>query len=146
MPLAIGTTGVLLLMGFTLHGVALQERLQVGAVERQQREEDLLHSAAHQLLATLNRGHRCLLNHPLEHWELHGAACATPTHVAALKKSQVLAGSVQLVGWQPGANGQPGQLALQLEAGRQARFGVRPAATSTEGAELGPRILGGVQP
>jgi hypothetical protein len=146
MPLAIGTSGVLLLMGFTLHGVALQERVQVGAVERQQREEDLLHSAAHQLLATLNRGHRCLLNHPLEHWELQGGACATPTHVAALKNSRVLAGSVQLVGWQPGANGQPGQLALQLEAGRQARFGVRPAATSTEGAELGPRLLGGVQP
>ena len=54
MPLAVGASGVLLLMSLTLHGMAMQERLQVGARERQQREEDLLVSAAHQLLAALN--------------------------------------------------------------------------------------------
>jgi hypothetical protein len=147
MPLAIGASGLLLLGSFALHGVAMQESLAVGAMERQQREEDLLASAAHQLLALLNSSHRCLLNEPLAQWEVAGAACnTTPAAVAVLKNAQVMAKPVQLVAWQPGGNGQPGQLALQLEAGRQARYGVRLAAAPTEGAQLGPKLLGGVQP
>ena len=147
MPLAIGASGLLLLGSFALHGIAMQESLAVGAMERQQREEDLLASAAHQLLALLNSSHRCLLNAPLAQWEVAGAACnTTPAAVADLKNSQVMAKPVQLVAWQPGGNGQPGQLALQLGAGRQARYGVMLAAAPTEGAQLGPKLLGGLQP
>jgi hypothetical protein len=124
----------------------MQERLQEGAMERQQREEDLLASAAHQLLALLNSSHRCLLNQPLAQWEVAGTTCATPAAVAALKNAQVMDRPVQLVAWQPGGNGQPGQLALQLEAGRQARYGVMLAAAPSEGAQLGPKLLGGLQP
>lgn len=146
MPLAIGASGVMALLGFTLHGVSIQERLQVGALEQQQRDEDVLHSAAHQLVASLNGAHPCLLSLPLAQWEVAGAACSNPTAVAALKRARVLASSVELVSWTPGGNGQSGQLALQLGAGRQARYGVRPAATPNAGVELGPRILGGTQP
>lgn len=146
MPLAIGASGVMLLMSFTLHGVAMQERLDVGAVQRQQQEEDLLASAAHQVLSTLNGPHRCLLDLPLEQWEVGGAACATPAAVAGLRNAQVMAKPVRLLAWQPGGNGQPGQLALQLESGRQARYGVRLGGSPSQGAQLGPRLLGGVQP
>jgi hypothetical protein len=147
MPLAVGVSGVLLLMSFTLHGMAMQERVQVGARERQQREDDLLISAAHQLLAALNTSYRCLLPLPLAQWELQGAACASPAAVAALKKHQIMTRSVQLVGWEPGGNGQPGQLALQLEteqgrAGRKGRYGVRLVGSPPEGAELGRPLLG----
>jgi hypothetical protein len=142
MPLAVGASGVLLLMSFTLHGMAMQEQLQVGARERQQREEDLLVSAAHQLLAALNASHPCLLTLPLEQWEVAGAACATPAAVAALRTAQVMARPVQLLAWQPGGNGQSGQLALQLEEGRKVRYGVRLVGSPPRGAELGPPLLG----
>ncbi|MEB3325095.1 MAG: hypothetical protein VKM17_07130, partial [Cyanobacteriota bacterium] len=147
MPLAVGVSGVLLLMSFTLHGMAMQERVQVGARERQQREEDLLASAAHQLLAALNRSHACLLPLPLAHWELKGGACASPAAVAALKAPQVMEVPVQLLVWQPGGDGQTVQLTVQLkgapgQAARRGRYGVRLKGSPPLGAELGPRLLG----
>lgn len=147
MPLAVGVSGVLLLMSFTLHGMAMQERVQVGARERQQREDDVLVSAAHQLLAALNASHPCLLALPLAQWEGAGAACASPAVVAALKATQVMAVPVRLVVWQPGGNGQMAQLTLQLEAGagrkgRRARYQVRLLGSPPQGAELGVRLLG----
>ncbi|MFM9103736.1 MAG: hypothetical protein ACKOPS_21345, partial [Cyanobium sp.] len=54
MPMAMGAAGLLLLMGLAVHGLAMQERLQVAALERLRQEEDLLVSAAHQVLAALN--------------------------------------------------------------------------------------------
>ena len=150
MPLAVGASGVLLLMSLTLHGMAMQERLQVGARERQQREEDLLLSAAHQLLAALNASHRCLLALPMAQWEQQGAACATPAAVAALKNAQVMARPVRVLAWQPGGNGQTAQLALQLEPGnsqpkRKGRYGVRLTGSPPQGAQLGPPLLGQVK-
>jgi len=133
-------------MSLTLHGMAMQERLQVGARERQQREDDLLASAAHQLLAALNASHPCLLALPLAQWEQQGAVCATPAAVAALKTTQVMAAPVKLLAWQPGGNGQTAQLALQLEAGRKARYGVRLEGSPPSGAVLGPPLLGRMRP
>jgi hypothetical protein len=149
LPLAVGASGVLLLLSLTLHGMAMQERLQVGARERQQREEDLLVSAAHQLLAALNASHRCLLALPLAQWEQQGAACATPAAVAALKNGQVMARPVRVLAWQPGGNGQTAKLALQLETGnsqlmRKGRYGVRLTGSPPQGAQLGPPLLGQV--
>ena len=146
MPVAVGASGVLLLLSFTLHGMAMQERLQVGAIERRQREDDLLASAAHQLLAALNASHPCLLALPLAQWEQQGAVCATPAAVAALKTTQVMAAPVKLLAWQPGGNGQTAQLALQLEAGRKARYGVRLEGSPPSGAVLGPPLLGRMRP
>jgi len=149
MPLAVAASGVLMLLSLTLHGMAMQERLQVGARERVQREEDLLASAAHQLLATLNASHPCLLGLPLAQWE--GASCASPAAVVALKKPQVLAVPVKVLAWQPGGNGQAGYLAVRLEpapgrAAREGRFGVLLAGNPIQVAQLGPRLLGGAQP
>ena len=126
MPLAIGASGLLLLGSFALHGIAMQESLAVGAMERQQREEDLLASAAHKLLARLNNSHRCLLNQPLAQWE---EPCATPAEVAALKDAaQVMDRPVQLRDWLPeGPEDVPpvaAKLALQLVPGRQAHYEV----------------------
>ncbi|MEB3325094.1 MAG: hypothetical protein VKM17_07125 [Cyanobacteriota bacterium] len=163
MPLAIGASGLLLLGSFALHGVSMQEHLQVGAVERQQREEDLLASAAHQLLASLNKAHRCLLGKDLVEWDANQQACATPAQLAALKTIQVMVQpellqawqtkAVQLLAWQKkerlNQNGEVVafvELSLQLEAGRQARFEVQPAASLTEDARLGPRLLVELQP
>ncbi|MGA1304878.1 MAG: hypothetical protein ACO3ZD_12625, partial [Cyanobium sp.] len=145
MPVAVGASGVLLLLSFTLHGMAMQERLQVGAMERKQREDDLLASAAHQLLAALNASHPCLLALPLAQWEQQGAACASPAAVAALTTTQVMAAPVKLLAWQPGGNGQTAQMALQLEARRKARYGVR-LEGSPPRAVLGPPLLGRMVP
>lgn len=148
--LALVATGVLLLLSLTLHGMAMQERLQVGALEREQREEDLLASGAHQLLAALNGPHRCLLTLPLARWEAEGAACASPAAVAALKQARVMGVGVRLLDWQPGVDGQTAHLALQLEAGprrgaRQGRYKVLLEGSPVQAAELGPRLLGGAQ-
>jgi hypothetical protein len=150
LPLAVGASGVLMLLSFTLHGMAMQERLQVGARERVQREDDLLASAAHQLLAALNASHPCLLALPLAQWELQGAACATPAAVAALTTTQVMAVPVKVLAWQPGGSGQAGHLAVQLEAGpgraaREGRFTLLLAGNPAQ-AKLGPKLLGGAQP
>ena len=145
--LAIGASGLLFLGSVSLHGVAMQERLQERASERLQRDEDLLASAAHKLLSALNNAHRCLLNETLTDWEAKGAGCnADSATVAALKIAQVMDTPVQVLAWQPGAKDQTMQVALQLNSGRQARYEVQLAATTSEGARLGPRLLGGGQP
>lgn len=151
MLLAVGASAALLLMSFTLHGVALQERLRVKVMERQQREDDLLHSAAHKLLGVLNGSHRCLLGLPLAQWEGAGTHCANPAALAALRNLEVMEVPVHLLAWQPGQPGQAGQFALQLEAGagrtaRQGRYRLRSAGNPADGAQLGSRLLGGGQP
>lgn len=151
LPLTVGATGVLLLLSLTLHGMAMQERLQAGALERVQREEDLLASGAHQLLAGLNGPHRCLLTLPLARWDVDGAVCASPAEVASMKQRQVIGVPVRLLTWQPGLDGQTAQLALQLEAGpgrgaRQGRYGVQLVGSPVQVGVLGPKLLGGTQP
>jgi hypothetical protein len=150
LPLATGAAGLLLLLGLTLHGMALQERLQVSALERLRREEDLLASAAHQLLAALNGPHRCLVGLPLARWELEGAACASPGALAALRRLEVWAVPVRLLAWQPAANG-TAELELQREKGeghgpRRARFGTRLTGTPPQAIDPRARHLGGPLP
>jgi hypothetical protein len=145
MPLAIGASGLLLLGSFALHGVAMQERLDVGVTEQLQQDEDLLASAAHKLLSVLNSAHRCLLDQTLTNWGQPGCNADTAT-VDALKTMQVMGTSVELKAWQPGSKAQTMQLALQLDTGRQARYEVRLAGTTNVSAQLGPRLLGGEQP
>ena len=151
MPLATGAAGLLLLLGLTLQGMALQERVQVGAQERLRREEDLLASAAHQLLAALNKTHRCLLHLPLARWESDGAACASPQAVAALRRGVVWAVPVRLLAWRPGSDGWSAELELLLEAGegraaRRGQFGARLAGAPLQAVDLQARDLGGPLP
>jgi hypothetical protein len=151
MPLATGAAGLLLLLGLTLQAMALQERVQVSAQERLRREEDLLASAAHQLLAALNSTHRCLLHLPLARWESDGATCASAQALAALRRSAVWATPVRLLAWRPGMDGLSAELELLLEAetgraARRGRFGARLAGVPPQAVDLRPRDLGGPLP
>ncbi|MFN9545955.1 MAG: hypothetical protein ACK6AD_02625 [Cyanobacteriota bacterium] len=151
LPLAAGAAGLLLLLGLSLQGLALQERLQVNALERLRREEDLLASAAHQLLATLNGSHRCLLPLPLARWEVEGAVCASPAALAALRRMEVWAVPVRLLTWQPGADGWSTEMELQLEAApgraaRRGRYAAQLAGVPPQALDLRSRELGGPLP
>jgi len=151
MPLATGAAGLLLLLGLTLQGMALQERVQVGAQERLRREEDLLASAAHQLLAALNSTHHCLLSLPLARWEADGGACASPQALATLRRGVVWAVPVRLLAWRPGSDGLSAELELLLEAGegraaRRGQFGARLAGAPLQAVDLQARDLGGPLP
>jgi hypothetical protein len=151
MPLAVGATGILLLLSLALHGVAMQEWLQVGALMKLRHEEDLLASGAHQLLAALNGPHRCLLALPLARWEAEGGACASPAAVAALKEAQVLTVSVRLLAWEPQGAQHTAAFELSLEgaagrAARRGRFGARLAGVPPQAVDLRPRSLAGALP
>lgn len=151
MPLAAGATGLLLMLSLALQGVAMQERLQVGAMEKLRHEEDVLASAAHQLLAALNGPHRCLLHLPLARWEAEGGACASPATVAALKRGEVWMVPVRLVAWEPQVGQQRAHLELALEGGpgrsaRLGRFGARLAVEPPQALELRSRSLVGALP
>lgn len=153
LPVATGAAGLLLLLGLLLQTMALQERLQVSALERLRREEDLLASAAHQLLAALNGPHRCLVGLPLQRWELEGAACASPQALAALRRVEVWSVPVRLLAWRPAANG-TAELELQLEKGpdlpgqgpRRARFGTRLTGIPPQAVDPRARDMGGPLP
>jgi hypothetical protein len=139
MPLAAGGAGLLLLLGLTLQGLALLEKAQLSTLERLHREEDLLASAAHQLLAALNGPHRCLLLLPLARWEADGEGCASPEALAALRRMVVWTVPVRLQAWTPGTDGQSAALELRLEpgAGRAERSGQFAARL----AGVPPRVL-----
>lgn len=151
MPVAAGTAGLLMLLGLSLQGLALQERMQVGAQERLRREEDLLASAAHQVLAALNGPHPCLLTLPLARWEAEGAVCATPEALSALRRLDTMAVPVRLLAWQPGPDGWSAEMELELEAGkgraaRRGRFGARLAGAPPQALDPRARQLAGALP
>jgi hypothetical protein len=151
MPLAAAGSGLLLLLGLTLQGLALQERAQLSARERLHQEEDLLVSGAHQLLAALNSRHRCLLALPLARWDAAGRDCASPEALAALRGMVVWSAPVRLGAWQPGTDGQSVELELLLEAGagraeRRRQFGVRLAGVPPRAVDLRAHALGALLP
>ena len=151
LPLATGAAGLLLLLSLTFQGLALQERVQVNALERLRREEDLLASAAHQVLAALTGSHRCLLALPLARWEAEGAACASPQSLADLRRLEMWAVPVHLLAWRPGADGLSAEMELQLEGGkgraaRKGRFGARLVGVPPRAVDPRARNLGGSLP
>jgi hypothetical protein len=151
MPLAAGGAGLLLLLGLTLQGLALQERAQVSARERLHREEDLLVSGAHQLLAALNSRHRCLLVLPSARWDAAGGPCASSEARTALRRMVVWSAPVRLEAWQPDTDGQSAELELLLEAGagraeRRGQFSVRLAGDPPQAVDLRAHGPGAVLP
>ncbi|MEB3243132.1 MAG: hypothetical protein VKO44_05795 [Cyanobacteriota bacterium] len=151
LPLAVGAVGLLLLMSLSLHALAMQERLQVGALERLRREEDLLVSAAHQWLQSLNDRHSCLLRLPLARWDVEGSACASAAELAELRRRAVLGRPVRLLAWQPAADGLRAEFELRLEAGagrapRRGRFGAQLEGTPPWALEPRRRSLTGALP
>jgi hypothetical protein len=151
LPLAVAATGVLMVLSLTLQSVAMQERLQVGALERQRRDEDLLASAAHQWLAALNGAHSCLLTLPLERWESEGGVCASPTALGELGRALVMAAPVRLLAWTPSADGKTAEMKLELEAGpgrgrRLGRFRVGLVGVPLQAVDPRARSLAGALP
>jgi hypothetical protein len=151
MPLATVAAGSLLLLGLSLQAMALQERARVSAHERLRREEDLLASAAHQLLAVLNGSHPCLLLLPLGRWPAEGAACSTPQVVETLTRLEVWSEPVRVLDWRPEADGASAALDVQLvaevgRAPRRGRFGVRLIGSPPQAVELRLRDLAGALP
>jgi hypothetical protein len=147
MPLAAGATGLLLLLGLTLQGQALQERAQVSALERLRREEDMLTSAAHQLVEVLNNRHRCLLTLPLARWDADGGSCASSEALSALRRMVIWSAPVRLRDWRPGTDGLSAELELMLEPGagraeRRGQFGARLAGVPPRAVDLRGRVLG----
>lgn len=151
MPLAAGAAGLLLLFSLSLQGLAVGERLQVNTLERVRREEDVLVSAAHQLLAALNGPHRCLLALPLARWPAEGSACASPEALAMLYRVEVWSVPVRLLRWEPGAGGRTAELELELESEearppRRGRFQTRLAEDPPRAVDLRGRDLAGALP
>ena len=151
MPLAAVASGVLLLLGLTVQALALQERAQTDALERLRREEDLLVSAAHQLLAVLNEAHPCLLALPQTHWATEGMTCAAPSNVESLTRLEVWSVPVRVLAWRPGADGESAELDVQLvadqgRAPRHGRFAVRLSGTPPQAVDLRSREPRGEEP
>ncbi|MEB3259024.1 MAG: hypothetical protein VKP63_00160 [Cyanobacteriota bacterium] len=145
MPLAAVVSGCLLLLGLTVQAMALQERSRSSAMERLRREDDLLVSAAHQLLAVLNNTHPCLLSLPHTEWGLRATACASPPDVDSLTRLEVWSVPVRVQAWTPGADGGNAELTVQLQAGqgrapRRGRFTVRLMGSPPQAVDL--RSLG----
>ena len=151
MPLAVGAAALLLPLSLSVHALVMRERMQMGALERLRREEDLLASAAHQRLAALNGPHHCLLVLPMARWDVEGGACATPDELAALRSAEVLAVPVRLLAWRPGADGLSAELELELERGpgrsaRRGRFGTRLVGVPPQAVDPRSRALVGALP
>lgn len=151
MPLSVGAVGLLLLQSLTVQSITQLEVLQVSAMERIGREEDLLASAAHQLLASLNGSQACLLGLPLDRWETEGGACASSVDLANLRELEIWEVPVRLLRWQPSADGTAAELELELaadssRAARRGRFGVRLSGAPLQAVDPRPHALGGPQP
>ncbi|MEB3335713.1 MAG: hypothetical protein VKP70_12095 [Cyanobacteriota bacterium] len=151
MPLAVGAAGLLLLQSLTVQSITQLERLQVNAMERLSREDDLLSSAAHQLLASLNGSRGCLLALPLESWEGDGADCASAEDLVNLRRLVVWQVPVRLISWRPSIDGASAQFELQLEAAndrtpRRGRFGVRLTGVPPQAVDPRPHTMGGPGP
>lgn len=128
LPLAFGTSLLLLLGSLSLQGLVLQGRLGLRRAELRAQQEDALASAAQQLVAVLNLRHPCLLALPLQHWSREGLSCASGS--AQQNLAQGSSGEVRwrLIDWQPALSG--ARLLIELEArapdlpGRQGSFAV----------------------
>lgn len=150
-PLAAVVSGCLLLLGLTVQAMALQERSRASAMERLRREDDILVSAAHQLLAVLNNTHPCLLTVPHTEWGLPTTACSSPPDVETLTGLEVWSVPVRVQAWTPGADGESAELTVQLLAGqgrapRRGRFTVRLTGSPPQAVDLRSRGAGGEQP
>lgn len=109
----------LLLGSLSVQTAALEARLEQGAARRQRQAEDLLASAAQQLVGELAEQHACLLSLPLEHWAAMGTACAPVAVQMQLRNGQVLTESYRLLTWQPQQDGTTAELLLELAGSGQ---------------------------
>lgn len=137
LPLAIGTSAVLLLGSAAVHSLALHSRLRARSQIQKLSQNDQLRSAAMAFLAqAAHRPQACLLQWSSQHWEDLANTCpdASPTE---LRQGETDALHWLLLGWQPTAagaqlqlvvrdNGAAGELSVRrLEGGFQLREGLQ---------------------
>lgn len=150
LPLALLVALLLLLGALSAQTASLQLRSRSGNDQRLAAAEDVLQSAAQQLLGRLNRQHRCLLLLPLEQWPRLEGSCGSGAELAALRSDRVLGSAWQLLAWQPGAGGTADLLLETLPAagadGQRAQFTVELSGNPPRIVDLRLRGLRGVTP
>ena len=112
LPLAIGTSLVLLLGSTSVHSLAIHARLRARSSWQDQERQDLLRSAAMAFLEQANTpAQRCLLAWPLALWPSQAAHCGA-NNTAELNQGQAGADRWELLDWQPSTQGAELQLRL----------------------------------
>lgn len=145
---------VLLLGSLSLQTAGLAERRRTFGAWRLQQAEDLLVSAAQQLVGAIQLHHPCLAGLPLAAWPSAAGSCAPLAVQQALLQPVVFGRSVRLLTWQPGvgADGHPRvELLLELEAqenqpARRGAFTVALDGTPLRVSDLQAQGLRGVGP
>lgn len=128
LPLAMLGCFTLLLGSLSVQTAALEARLEQGASRRQRQAEDLLASAAQQLVGDLGGHYPCLLSLPLEQWSAAPADCAPAATLSRLQAGQVFGEGYRLLAWQPQAGEAAAELLLELTPNAQVPAGPRRAA------------------
>ena len=124
-PLAIGTSLVLLLGSTSLHSLVVHARLRVRSSWQETERRDQLRSAAMAFLGQMNTPQRtCLLDWPSALWHSQKANCGVSDAVAL---NQGLVGPVAwtLLDWRPSGHGAQLHLSLGAREGAAALFLVR---------------------
>jgi len=98
LPLAVTVSLLLLLSSLSLQAMALQGQFRLAAEQRLRRSEDSLVSAAHHLVARLQRDHACLLPATLDRWA--SADCVAPPDLQPLSEGETPEGRWRLLSWQ----------------------------------------------
>lgn len=112
LPLAIGTSLVLLLGSASVHSLSLHARLRARSSWQEQERQDQLRSAAMAFLEQANTPvQRCLMEWPLELWHSQATHCGT-VNASALNQGQAGSHRWELLDWQPSSQGAELQLRL----------------------------------
>ncbi|WP_050752253.1 hypothetical protein [Synechococcus sp. RS9916] len=112
LPLAIGTSLVLLLGSASVHSLALHSHLRARSSWQDQERQDQLRSAAMAFLGQTNTpAQRCLMEWPLAQWPSQAAHCGA-NDASKLNQGQAGSHRWELLDWQPSAQGAELQLRL----------------------------------
>ena len=141
LPLAIGTSLVLLLGSASVHTLALHARLRARSSWQEQKRQDQRRSAAMAFLEQANTpAQRCLMKWPLALWPSQTARCGA-VDAATLSQGQAGPHRWELVDWQPSAQGAE----LQLRLGGSDSVHALSLSRSPKGFQLREGLMG-VQP
>ena len=132
LPLAMGTSLVLLLGSASVHSLALHARLQARSSWQEQERQDQLRSAAMAFLEQASTpAQRCLMESPLALWPSQATHCGT-IDASTLNQGQAGSHHWELLDWQPSAQGAE----LQLRLGGSNSVGSLSLSRSSNGFQL----------
>lgn len=132
LPLAIGTSLVLLLGSASVHTLALHARLRARSSWQELQRQDQLRSTAMAFLEQANTpAQQCLMEWPFALWPSQAARCGA-IDAAALSQGQAGPHHWELLDWQPSAQGAE----LQLRLGGSDSVSALSLSRSPNGFEL----------